>query len=67
MAELIAETDEVGAVVCVWVLEPHRRSPRVFDPDRHGAVVAAAGTRCHGAPREAILDWIETRRLSGAT
>lgn len=55
----VAETDENGAVTCVWVNEPPSRSPRVFDPRLHSAKLDLA--EVSGAPRNQIAAWVTSR------
>lgn len=53
---LIAETDEDGAVACVWVADPLVRAPRIFDPKLHGAKLDSA--EVSGAPKRQISAWV---------
>ena len=58
MVHCIAETDENGAVVCVWVAEVRSRSPRVFDREQHLGVMTTKA-QFFGASRDEVIEWIE--------
>jgi hypothetical protein len=53
---LIAETDEDGAVACVWVTDPAARAPRIFDSKLHGAKIGSA--EVSGATQQQISAWL---------
>ncbi len=57
---LIAETDEHGAVACVWVADPETRGPRIFDPRLHSDKIQSAETA--GASRQQITSWVASRK-----
>ena len=61
----IAETDERGRVVSVWVLMKGKKTPSVFDPKRH-SYDDRSEARFSGAEPAAIKDWISGQsRMSG--
>lgn len=56
----IAETDEHGAIACVWVADPNTRGPRIFDPKLHSDKIQSAETA--GASRQQIASWVASRK-----
>lgn len=57
---LVAETDENGAVACVWVAEPPTGRARIFDPKLHNLKLGSA--ECYGAPKDQIAHWVALRQ-----
>ncbi len=55
----IAETDENGAVSCVWVADDQTRGPRLFDPQLHSTKIQEGD--CIGAPHYQIAAWLEEK------
>lgn len=56
----IAETDELGRVVCVWFSEqPSSRPKPIRNPQKHLSRLAAA--QCSGAAPDEIASWMEQR------
>lgn len=60
MAHFVAETDENGAVICVWVADAQARSPRVFDRENHLTLMTSEA-QFYGAHRDEILAWVDNR------
>ena len=56
----VAETDEDGAVTCVWVQDGKRRSARVVRR-KYLADRDLDSGQFHGASRRSILNWIDAR------
>jgi len=53
----VAETDESGRVLCVWVDEHGQRSARPFNPKRDRFSITD-GAQFSGARPEAIKSWL---------
>lgn len=59
----VAETDEYGAVACVWVSDPSARGARIFDRRLHQAKLDMA--ECFGAPKHQIAAWLASEQVNG--
>lgn len=59
----VAETDEYGAVACVWVSDPMARGPRIFDKRLHQAKLDTAAF--FGAPKHQIAAWLASEQVNG--
>ncbi|MEL7180102.1 MAG: hypothetical protein AAFN63_09745 [Pseudomonadota bacterium] len=57
----IAETDENGALACVWVADPAARKLSVFDAKLHSDKLHTA--EIAGASRRQIASWVASRFL----
>lgn len=57
MAHYVAETDENGVVICVWVADAQAKSPRVFDRENHQTSMTSEA-QFYGASRNEIFAWV---------
>lgn len=53
----IAETDENGRISCVWIIPPDKKSPRVFDPQKHIFDHKIKANFCGARPSD-IQSWL---------
>lgn len=65
----VAETDELGQIVCVWRSDKTTRAPRpIKNPNKH--LVDVLKAKCTGATREEIANWffsdVESTSTAGA-
>lgn len=58
----VAETDETGAVVCVWIDAHGRKSAKPFNPKRH-RFDETVSAEFFGAKPDAIKRWITQQQL----
>ena len=59
----VAETDEDGAIVCVWVAADGQRATRPFDPRRH-RFHPDEKANFHGARASAIGSWMAAHQIN---
>lgn len=60
---LIAETDELGKIEWLWVYEKSHRAPKALDRSTF-KLAEIDGFEIHGAPKGAIIDWLQSRENS---
>ena len=61
----VAETDENGHIVCVWVRPKVKRTARVFDPKKH-IFDHNKDADYHGANPMQIQSWIAAKLMQGS-